>query len=84
LLLAFDKFSNQKLKIMKNKEQYRYYLQVKFRNNGDPHWFRTWDINEPFKSLSDCKRMAEGMLDDTVEKMRISDAVKNDIYKQYR
>ena len=68
---------------MKRKENFRYYLQIQFKGQRG-FLVKTWDINEPYKNLSECKRMAEGMLDDTVEKMRIADAVKNDVYKQYR
>ena len=68
---------------MKN-EQYRWYLQIRFKNNGDPFFMKTWCINEPFKTLIECEIMAKGLLDNTVDSMRIVDKVKNEVYKQYR
>lgn len=68
---------------MKN-EQYRWYLQIRFKNNGDPFFMKTWCINEPYKTLKECETMAEGLLDDTVASMRIADGAKNEVYKQYR
>ena len=68
---------------MKNK-QYRWYLQIRFKNNGYPFFMKTWCINEPYKTLIECESIAEGLLDDTVEKMRIVDGAKNEVYKQYR
>lgn len=62
----------------------RYYLQIRFKDNGDLFWFRRWCINEPFKTLRGCKEMADGMLDDSVENMRIVDSVKNEIVETYR
>ena len=35
---------------MKN-EQHRWYLQIRFKNNGDPFFWRTWCINEPYQDL---------------------------------
>lgn len=65
-------------------EEFRWYLQIRFRNNGDPFFMKSWCINEAFKSLNECEEMAKGLLDNTVESMRIADGVKNVIYKQYR
>ena len=68
---------------MKN-EQHRWYLQIRFKNNGDPFFWRTWCINEPYKTLKECEAMAECMLDDTVDAMRIADGAKNEVYKRYK
>jgi len=68
---------------MKN-EQQRWYLQIRFKNNIEPFFWRKWCINEPYKTLKECEEMAEGMLDDTVDAMRIADAVYNEVYKRYR
>lgn len=68
---------------MKN-NNHRWYLQIRFKNNGDPFWYRSWCINEPYKTLTECEDIAEGLLDDTVDAMRIVDSVKNDVHKIYR
>ncbi len=65
-------------------EQYRWYLQIRFKKNNDPFFMRTWCINEPYKTLKECEEMAEGMIDETVASMRIADSAKNKVYKQYR
>lgn len=67
-----------------SKEQNRWYLQIRFKNNGNSHFCRTWCINEPYKTLKECEEMAEGMLDDTVDAMRIADIGKNEVYKRYK
>jgi hypothetical protein len=66
------------------KEQFRWYLQIRFKNNGDPFFMRTWCINEPYNTLKECEEIAEGLLDETVDKMRIADGAKNEVYKTYR
>ena len=70
---------------MKNRtEQYRWYLQIRFKNNGDPHFWRTWCINEPFKTLKECEEIADGMIDNTVVAMRIVDGAKNKVHIKLR
>ena len=65
-------------------EQFRWFLQIRFRKNKDPFFMRTWCINEPYKTLKECEEMAKDILDDTVESMRIADGAKNEVYKQFR
>jgi hypothetical protein len=65
----------------KDKGQYRWYLQIRFKKNTDSHFWRTWCINEPFKTLLECERMAYGLMDETVEAMRIADSAKNKVHK---
>ena len=68
---------------MKNK-QHRWYLQIRFKNNGDPFFLKSWCINDSFANIKECEKMAEGLLDQSVESMRIVDKAKDNIYKQYR
>lgn len=62
----------------------KYRLQIRFRDNGDPFWMRTWCINEPFDDLEEYRGMARGLLDDTVDAMRIVDAKENSIVVRVR
>lgn len=60
-------------------DNFRYILQIKFINNGDPHWFSMWDINEPYKQLIQCQEDSEILIDNTVEKARIVDTVNGNV-----
>ena len=60
---------------MKTKANKRWRLQIRFKDNNDPHWFRTWDMMEDFKQLIICKKIAIQLIDDTVSKARIVDLI---------
>jgi len=64
---------------MKTEDNKRWRLQIRFNNNGDLHWFRTWDIMEDFKQLLVCEEFANSIIDNTVSKARIVDKVTNKI-----
>ena len=64
---------------MKAEDNYRWLLQIQFFNNGDLWWFRTWDINEPYKHLIKCQEDAEALIDSTVKKARIVDKTNDNI-----
>ena len=64
---------------MDKKQNKRWRLQISFTNNGDLHWFRTWDIMEDFKQLIPCHKFAESIIDETVKKARIVDLVTEKI-----
>jgi len=65
-------------------KQFRWWLQIRFKDNGDPSFMKAWDINEPLSNLKECEEMAESLLDNTVESMRIVDSAKQVIYKQIK
>lgn len=66
------------------KENYRWRLQIRFRDNNDLSFLSTWCVNEPYKTLKECEDASDGLLDDSVLKMQIADCAKNEIHKRYR
>lgn len=57
---------------------YRYRVQILFKNSNSMFFARIWDINEPIKTLKEAISY-KSLIDDSVESARIVDIVTNNV-----
>lgn len=60
---------------------HRYIIQLSIKR--DSFYYNLWDYIESVKTLKEAKDLCNGLYDDSVHKLQISDLVKNEVIETW-